>query len=79
MIVYDNSSGDIKVVRRLKGKHLEAAYRVSERARIVPWLRQTTGYKDGPPTFMGFLLLVPPGSAMPSDRKRGRPKKLRDR
>lgn len=62
-------------IRRLKGKHLEAAYRLAEKLHMVPWLRPTVGYRHGVPMFMGRLLPIPIGAALPSVRKPGRPKK----
>ena len=74
LAIYDNVSAE-KPVRRLKGKYLEACFRASERDRIVPWLRPYSGCVHAWPIFIGRLLPVPFGAAMPSERKRGRPKK----
>ena len=74
LIVYDHGGN---IVRRLKGKYLEAAYRRAERRNMAPWLRVATGYRHGVPMFMDRALPVPIGAAIPSVRKRGRPKKNR--
>ena len=74
--IYANAD-DEKPVRRLKGKHLEAAFRASERDRIVPWLRPSPGYMHARPTFMGRPLPIPFGAATPSERKPGQRKKNR--
>jgi hypothetical protein len=68
------SADDVEPVRKLKDKYLEAAYRASERDRIVPWLRPAAGCTHAWPTFMGRALPVPFGAAVPSERKPGRRK-----
>ena len=72
LVVCDHAG---KVLRQFKGKHLESAYRQSERDRIVPWLYQDPGYTHAWPTFMGRPLPVPLGAAVPSERRQGRPKR----
>ena len=76
--IYVNAK-DPKPVRKLKDKHLEAAFRASEHERVVPWLRPTKQFTHSWPTFMGRPLPVPIGAAMPSERKPGRRKKVRAR
>ena len=79
MAFYDHNGPEPKVVRRLKDKHLQAAYRASERDRIVPWLRPDERCTHSWPIFMGRPLPSPIGAASPSERKAGRPKKVRTR
>ena len=71
--------GTRKVVRKMRGNHLEAIFREAERARVVPWERPTEGFTHAHPTFMGRPLPTPIGAAVPSERKPGRPKKIRSR
>ena len=76
LTVFANAD-DAKPVRRLKGKHLEAAFRATEHDRVVPWLRETPGITHAWPIFMGRPLPMPFGAATPSERTPGRPKKNR--
>lgn len=68
-----------KIVRQMKGNHLKAEFRPSERDRIVPWERPTTGYAHAWPTFMGRPLPKPLGAATPQARKAGRKRNIRSR
>lgn len=77
MVFYDHNGPEPKVVRHLKDKHLQAAYRASERDRIVPWLRADERCTHSWPIFMGRPLPSPIGAASPSEREAGRPKKVR--
>ena len=72
VVVWDHRGG--KILRRLKGKHLQAAYRMAEKRYLVPWLREAIGHRHSVPKFMGRELLAPIGAATPSLRRRGRPK-----
>ena len=76
LIVYD---GRGKIVRQMKGNHLEADFRASERDRVAPWERPTIGYTHAWPTFMGRPLPRPFGAATPPARKPGRKKNIRSR
>lgn len=76
--IYANAKAP-KPVRKLKDKHLEVAFRAAERDRVVPWLRPTEQCTHSVPTFMGRPLPIPIVAASPSERKAGRPKKIRAR
>lgn len=76
--IYVNADDAIPV-RKLKDKYLEVAFRAGERDRIVPWLRPTAGLTHAWPTFMERPLPLPIGAATPSERKPGRPTKVRAR
>ena len=63
------------ILRRMKGKHLEAIFRQAMKDRLMPWER-ASAHKLTQPTFMGRPLPIPIGIAQPQ-RKAGRPKKNR--
>lgn len=72
LVVLDSKG---KVLRAMRGNHLEAIFRHAERERKVPWERPTSGYSHAVPTFMLRPLPTPIGAATSSERVRGRPKK----
>ena len=76
LVVYD---GRANVRRNMKGNHLKAIFRSSERDRVVPWKRPTSGYTHEWPSFMGRPLPRPFGAATPPARQPGRKKKIRAR
>lgn len=66
-----------KIVRKMNGNYYKAIFREAERARVVPWERPTDGCTHAHPIFMGRPLPTPIGATVPSERKPGRPKKIR--
>ncbi len=70
---YDENSQLVRK-RHLKGRHLQAEFRACEKELTPPVMRADRPAGLGEMRFMGSKQRCPIGAAVPSERKRGRPK-----
>lgn len=73
---YDEN-GQLIRKRHLKGRHLQAEFRACEKELTPPGMRADRPSGLGEMRFMGSKQRCPIGAAVPSERKRGRPKNFR--